>query len=168
MKKEEEFSFDIPAGVDVESYIKKRGMGQAVQNGTAGDLYVEFRIEPHKIFKRENFDLHVELPISYKTAVLGGVINVPDLDDTFEFTIPEGTQNGQVFTVRGKGIKSYRGNTGNLILKVLIEVPTRISKDQKKALEALDKELELKQYEKMKKFSDNVESLYGKKPYVKQ
>ena len=67
-------------------------------------MYVEFRIEPHKIFVRENFDLFVDLPISFKTAALGGVINVPGLDDTFEFTIPEGTQNGQVFTIRGKGI----------------------------------------------------------------
>lgn len=167
LKKEEEFSFDIPAGVDKESYIKKRGMGQAVQNGTPGDLYVEFGIEPHKIFVRKNFDLFVELPISYKTAVLGGVINVPGLDDTFEFTIPEGTQNGQVFTIRGKGIKSYRGNTGNLILTVVVEVPTRISKEQKKLLEELESGLELKQYEKMRKFSDNVESLYGKKPYKK-
>ncbi len=164
-RKETSVTLTIPAGVDSNSYMKKRGFGQAVQNGTAGDLIVVFRIEPHKIFVRNGFDLQVELPISYKTAVLGGVVKVPSIDDTFDFTIPEGTQSGQIFTVRGKGIKSLRNGTGNLILKILVEVPTRLSKDQKKEIEALDNSIELKQYDKMKKYSDNVESFYGKKPY---
>ncbi len=168
LKKDEDFTVEIPSGVDTESFIKKRGMGQAVQNGTPGDLYVGFRIEPHKIFTRKDFDLYVELPISYKTAVLGGTVKVPSLDDAFDFPIPEGTQNGQVFTIRGRGIRSYRGNTGNLILTVLIEVPTKLSKEQKKALEQWDSTLELKQQERMRKYSDNVESLYGTKPYEKK
>ena len=148
--------------------MKKKGMGQAGPNGgMAGDLIVVFRVEPHKIFVRDNFDLKIELPISFKTASLGGTVKVPTIDDTFDFTIPEGTQSGQVFTVRGKGIKSARGQTGNLILKVFVEVPSRLSREQKKEIESLYEEIELKQYDKMKKYSENVESFYGKKPYAK-
>ncbi|MBQ8658848.1 MAG: molecular chaperone DnaJ [Clostridia bacterium] len=166
-RKETEFTFDIPAGVDTNSYIKKRGLGQAAPNGgTPGDLIIVFKVEPHKIFKRNRFDLHIDLPISFKTAALGGVVKVPSIDDTFEFTVPEGTQNGQVFTVRGKGIKSARNGTGNLLIRVLIEIPTKLSKSQKKEIEKLDQEIELKQYDRMKKYSDNVESLYGEKPFA--
>ena len=167
-RKETTFSMDIPAGVDTGSYMKKKGMGQAAPNGgTPGDLIVVFKVEPHKIFARDRFDLKIDLPISYKTAVLGGVVKVPTIDDTFEFTVPEGTQSGQVFTIRGKGIKSARGGTGNLILRVIVEVPTKMSRAQKKELEAFDESLEIKQYERMRKYAENVEALYGEKPYQK-
>ena len=166
-KKETEITINIPAGVDNGSYIQKRGYGQAVQGGTPGNLIISFRIEPHKIFQREGFDLFVELPISYKTAALGGVVKVPTLDDTFEFTVPEGTQTGAAFTFRGKGIKSARNGTGNLIVRVLVEVPTKLSKDQRKAIEKMDDGLDVKQCERMKRYADNVESLYGDKPYTK-
>lgn len=157
----------IPAGVDKESYMRKRGFGNAVQNGSAGDLIITFRIEPHKIFVRNGFDLHVELPVSFKTATLGGTVKVPTLDDTFEFTVPEGTQTGQIFTLRGKGIRSSRGDTGNLVLKILVEVPTHLTKDQKKAVEEMDGSFDYRQCEKMKKYADGVEALYGEKPYKK-
>ena len=165
-RKETSVTLDIPAGVDNNSYMKKRGFGQAATGGgPAGDLIIVFSVEPHKIFKREGFDLKIDLPISFKTAALGGVVKVPTIDDTFDFTVPEGTQSGQVFTLRGKGIRSARGGTGNLILRVLVEVPTRLSKEQKKAIESMDAGVELKQHDRMKKYSDNVESFYGKKPY---
>ena len=167
-RKEESLTFDIPAGVDTNSYIKKRGYGQAAPNGgEPGSLIVVFKVEPHKIFERDNFDLKVTLPISYKLAALGGTIKIPTIDETFEFNIPEGTQNGQTFTFRGKGIKSARGGTGNLLVKVLIEVPTKLSKAQRKQIEQMDDEIELKQYDKMRRYSDNVEALYGQKPYNK-
>ena len=166
-KKDTQITISIPAGVDKGSYIKKRGYGQAVQGGEPGDLLISFRIEPHKIFKREGFDLFVELPISYKTAALGGVVKVPTLDDTFEFTVPEGTQTGTAFTFRGKGIKSARNGVGNLIVRVLVEVPVKLSKDQRKAIEKMGEGVEIKQCERMKKYADNVESLYGDKPYEK-
>ena len=144
-------------------------MGQAAPNGgTPGDLIIQFRVEPHKIFVRERFDLRVDLPISFKTATLGGSVKVPTIDETFDFTIPEGTQSGTVFTVRGKGIRSARNGTGNLILRVIVEVPTKLSKDQRKQLEKLDESIDLKQQERMKRYADNVESLYGDKPYEKK
>ena len=165
-RKETTVSIDIPAGVDTNSYMKKKGLGQAAPNGgVPGDLIIVFRVEPHKIFVRDRFDLKIDLPISFKTAALGGVVKVPTIDDTFDFTVPEGTQNGQVFTIRGKGIRSARNGTGNLILRVFIEVPTKLSRDQKKEIEKMDEDLELKQYDRMRRYSDNVESLYGEKPF---
>ena len=165
-RKETTVSVDLPAGVDTGSYMRKKGYGQAAQGGgTPGDLIIVFRVEPHKMFVRDKFDLKLDLPISFKTAALGGVVKVPTIDDTFEFTIPEGTQSGQVFTIRGKGIKSARNGTGNLIIRVIVEVPTKLSKDQKKEIEKLESVVELKQCEKMKRYADNVEALYGEKPY---
>lgn len=96
VRKETTLTLNIPAGVDTNSYMKKKGYGQAAQGGgQAGDLIVVFKVEPHKIFVRNGFDLQVDLPISFKTAALGGTVKVPSIDDTFDFTIPEGTQNGQ-------------------------------------------------------------------------
>ena len=167
-RKETSVTLDIPAGVDTNSYIRKKGFGQAAPNGGApGDLIVVFRIEPHKLFVRDRFDLKLDVPVSYKTAALGGTVKVPTIDDTFEFTVPEGTQSGTVFTIRGKGIKSLRGGTGNLILRVIVEVPTKLSKEQKKALEGFDEVVELKQHDRMKRYSDSVETLYGEKPFEK-
>ena len=167
-RKETTISIDIPAGVDTNSYMKKKGFGQAAPNGgVPGDLIIVFRVEPHKMFVRDKFDLKLDLPISYKTAALGGVVKVPTIDDTFEFTVPEGTQSGQVFTIRGKGIKSARNGTGNLILRVIVEVPTKLSREQRKEIEQLDKEIDLKQHERMKKYADNVSALYGEKAYEK-
>ncbi len=167
-RKETTLTIDIPAGVDTGSYMKKRGMGQAIQGGAPGDLIIVFRIEPHKIFLRDRFDLKIDLPISFKTAALGGTVKVPTIDDTFDFTIPEGTQSGTVFTVRGKGIRSARSGTGNLIIRVIVEVPSKLSKEQRKELEEWEEGMDLKQYDRMKRYADNVEALYGDKPYEKK
>ena len=158
---------DIPAGADTGSYIRKVGYGEASKNGGApGDLIIEMKVEPSKIFKRKNFDLYVEVPISFKTACLGGKVKVPLIDDTIDYTIPEGTQSGKVFFVRNKGIRSSRG-TGDLYIVVIVEVPSRISREQKKLLEQLDDNLEIKQTPQMRQYKDNVETMYGKNPYEK-
>ncbi len=168
-RKETTLTIDIPAGVDTGSYMKKNNMGQAAPNGgVPGDLIILFRVEPHKLFVRDRFDLKIDLPISYKTAALGGMVKVPTIDDTFDFTIPEGTQSGTVFTVRGKGIRSARSGVGNLIIRVIVEIPTKLSKEQKKSLEEWDSGVELKQCDRMKRYADGVESLYGDKPYAKK
>ena len=160
-------TLDIPAGADTGSYIKKVGFGQASTNGgPAGDLIIVIKVEPSKIFKRKNFDLYVTVPISFKTAVLGGKIKVPLIDDTFEYSIPEGTQSGKRFFVRGKGIKTNRG-TGDLYIDVLVEVPSKVSKEQKKILEELDKITDIKQCPSMKQYTDNIETMHGKNPYEK-
>ncbi len=161
-------TLDIPAGADNNSYFRKRGFGQAsTAGGVAGDLIVTFRVQPHKIFQRKDLDLYVDLPIPFETAIAGGKVLVPDLDDAFEYDIPEGTQTGQMFTVRGKGIKSRNG-TGNLYLRAFVEVPTRLSREQKRAILDAAGGFELKSYEKAKKYSDNLSALYGKDAYKRK
>lgn len=158
---------DIPAGADTDSYMQKKGYGNAgVSGGEAGDLIVVFKVLPHKIFKRKSYDLYVDVPISFATAALGGTIKVPTLDETIDFPIPEGTQSGKEFLIRGKGIRSRLG-MGNLFVTVTVEVPQKMNKAQKQALIDADAQIELKQYQKMKEYSDNVETMYGVKPYNK-
>ncbi len=167
VKNTTKLTLDIPAGADTGSYIKKAGYGEASHNGgPAGDLIVVMKVEPSKIFKRKNFDLYVEVPISFYTAALGGKVKIPLIDDTIDYTIPEGTQNGKVFYVRGKGIKSSRG-TGDLYIVVNVEIPTKLSRSQKRALEDFDEQTELKQTPQMKQYKDNLETMYGKNPYEK-
>ena len=167
LRRETKVTLDIPAGADTNSYMRKRGYGQAsTEGGEAGDLIVVFRVEPHRLFERKNMDLYVDLPIPFRTAALGGTVKVPDLDDAFDYTIPEGTQSGTTFTVRGKGIKTRTG-TGNLYLRVFVEMPTRLTKEQKRALEAATADFDVKQYEKSKQYSDRLSALYGKDAYRK-
>ena len=167
IRRETKITLNIPAGADTNSYIRKRGYGQAsTQGGEAGDLIVVFRVEPHKIFQRKNYDLYVDLPVPFLTATLGGTVKVPDLDDAFDYNIPEGTQSGTTFTVRGKGIKTRNG-TGNLYLRVFVEVPEKLTREQRAALENARGAFDLKQYEKAKRYSDNLSALYGKEAYKK-
>ncbi len=156
---------EIPAGADTGSYIKKNGYGEAsVNGGPAGDLIIVMKVENSKIFKRKNFDLYVETPISFKTAVLGGKVKIPLIDETLEYNIPEGTQSGKVFFVRGKGIKSSRG-TGDLYIVVNVETPQRLTKSQKKAILEFDEDFDVKQCPQMKNYKDNMETMYGENPY---
>lgn len=158
-------SLNIPAGADTGSYLRKPGYGEASSNGgPSGDLIVIIKVENSKVFRRKNFDLYVTLPISFKMACIGGKVKIPLIDDVLEYTIPEGTQNGKVFFVRGKGIKTNRGS-GDLYIEVMVEIPTKLSKEQKKALENFDDATDIKQCSEMKKFKDNMESMYGKSPY---
>lgn len=159
---------DIPAGADSNSYMRKKGYGHASQyGGEPGDLIIVFKVLPHKIFKRERFDLYVDLPLSYETCVLGGKVKIPTLDNAIDLEIPSGTQNGKQFVLRGKGIKSSLG-TGNLYVTVSVEIPTSVSRAQKKALEEFAENSELKQCPKMKEYNEGLESLYGVKAYDKK
>ncbi len=165
VKKTTTLTLDIRAGADTGSYIRKVGFGEASKNGGAsGDLIVVMRVEPSKIFERSNFDLRVKVPVSVTTAALGGKIIVPLIDETMEYTIPEGTQSGKIFVIRGKGIKSSRG-TGDLIVTVIVEIPAKLSREQKKLLEQLEKANDVKSCAQMKQYRDKMESLYGVDPY---
>ncbi len=155
-------AFDIPAGADNGSYIRKPGYGEASRNGGApGDLIVVIKVEPSKVMKRKNFDLYVTAPISFVTATLGGKVKVPVIDELLELTIPEGTQSGKMFYVRGRGIRTARG-TGDLYVEVIVETPIKLSKAQRKALEAFEKDAEPKQTPMMREYNDNLDKYYGK------
>jgi len=161
MRKQTTFTVNIPAGVDNDSSLRKRGFGQASPNGgESGDLYVYFRIEPHKLLLRKDKDLYVTVPISYKTACLGGKIKVPGIDDLVDLSIPAGTSGGTRFCIRGKGVKTVNG-TGSLYVTVEIEVPERLSREQAKKLTDYEDGVAIKSCPKMSKFSADVGALYG-------
>ncbi|MCC2594995.1 molecular chaperone DnaJ [Pusillimonas sp. MFBS29] len=133
----------IPAGIDDGMRIRSSGNGEpGVNGGPAGDLYVEIHLKPHGIFQRDGEDLHCELTIPFTTAALGGELQVPTLTGKGEITIPEGTQTGKTFRLRGKGIRGLRASyPGDLYCHVVVETPVRLSDEQKKILREFESSL---------------------------
>ena len=133
----------IPAGIDEGMRIRSSGNGEpGINGGPSGDLFVEIHIKEHKIFQRENDDLHCELTIPFTSAALGGDIHVPTLNGKAEITIPEGTQSGKTFGLRGKGIKGVRGAyPGDLYCHVVVETPVKLTDAQKVILRQFEASL---------------------------
>ena len=126
----------IPAGIEDGSRLRSSGNGEAgVRGASSGDLYVVMHIREHEVFTRDGDDLFCEIPVSFVTAALGGEINVPTLDGRASVRIPVGTQSGTVFKLRGKGMPHLRGGGhGQLLVRVAVEVPTKLSAEQRKKL----------------------------------
>src|SRR5699024_3840384 len=113
------------------------------QGGPPGDLYVEVRVKPHPIFTRDGADLGCELPISFAAAALGGKIDVPTLNGKVSLTVPPETQSGKVFRLRGKGVKPVRGGaTGDLMCRVEVETPVKLTPEQQDLLKQFQASLE--------------------------
>lgn len=129
-------SVKIPAGVDTGDRIRLNGEGEAgINGGPPGDLYVQANIKPHDIFQRDGRHLQCEVPINFVDAALGGELEVPTLDGRVKLKIPPETQTGKVFRLKGKGIKPVRGGLpGDLLCKVVIETPVKLSEHQKNLL----------------------------------
>ena len=142
-RKQKTLAVKVPAGVDSGDRIRLGSEGEAGRNGgPAGDLYVEIRVRPHAIFERDGSHLSCELPITFKTAALGGSIEVPTLDGEVNIKVPPETQSGRVFRLREKGIKPVRGGpTGDLFCRVVIETPVHLSREQKELLAKFDESL---------------------------
>ena len=127
----------IPAGIDNGQKIALRGQGCDGRNGgSAGDLIITIQVKPHSVFEREEFDLYCEIPITVAEATLGAEIKIPTLEDPVPYTIPEGTQPGTTFTLRGKGIPYVNNNNrrGDLIFRVNVEIPRGLNEKQKEAM----------------------------------
>ena len=133
----------IPAGIDDGMRIRSTGNGEPGTNGgPPGDLYIEIRIKKHDIFEREGDDLHCAVPISFTTAALGGEIDVPTLSGKAAIDIPEGTQAGKQFRLRGKGIKGVRASyPGDLYCHIAVETPVKLTEHQRKLLRELEDSL---------------------------
>ncbi|HTT09918.1 MAG TPA: molecular chaperone DnaJ [Burkholderiaceae bacterium] len=140
IKKNKVLEVTIPAGIDEGQRIRLAGKGEpGVNGGPSGDLYVEIRIKPHEVFQRDGDDLHCEVPISVATAALGGDVEVATLTDKVSVTVPEGTQNGKTFRLRGKGVKGVRSAyPGDLYCHVVVEIPLRLTEAQKRLLREFD------------------------------
>ena len=133
----------IPAGVNDGDRIRLSGEGEAgVNGGPSGDLYVQISLKQHELFTRDGDDLHCEIPITMTTAALGGDIDVPTLDGTASLRIPEETQTGKIFRLRGKGVKGMRsGVEGNLYVHVVVETPVNLNSEQKDLLRQLQESM---------------------------
>jgi len=127
----------IPAGIADGSRLRSSGNGEAgIRGGPAGDLYVVIHIKEHAIFQREDDNLYCEVPISFTLASLGGEIPVPTLEGKANLKVPAGTQSGQVFKLRGKGVANVNArDRGDLFARLLVEVPTRLNSEQRQKLE---------------------------------
>jgi len=134
----------IPAGIDDADRVRLSGEGEAgIHGGPAGDLYVQVQVKKHDIFERHGKDLHCEVPIAFSVAALGGTIEVPTLDGRVSLKVPGETQTGKSFRLRGKGMQSVRGHgAGDLLCKVVVETPVKLSKQQKAMLEKFQAELD--------------------------
>ncbi len=136
LKEKKKILVEIPAGIDDQNILRVSGKGQAGYNGgPKGDLQVVVTIENHDIFKRNGYDVNLEMPITFVQAALGDEVEVPTLDGKVKYKIPEGTQSGTVFRLKGKGItKLHSKFRGDQLVKVMVEVPRALSEKQKEAL----------------------------------
>ena len=143
IKKNKTLEVKIPAGIDDGMRIRSSGNGEPGMNGgPPGDLYVEIHIKQHPVFQRDGDDLHCEIPISFTKAALGGDVEVPTLNGKASFTIPEGTQSGKTFRLRGKGIKGVRsGYPGDLFCHVVVETPVKLTDRQKELLQEFEQSM---------------------------
>ena len=130
-------SVKVPQGVDTGDRIRLGGEGEAgAHGGPAGDLYVQVQVKDHPIFTRDGANLYCEVPISFPAACLGGDLEVPTLSGKVKLKIPAETQTGKLFRLRGKGVKPVRGGAvGDLMCRVQIETPVRLTKEQKALVE---------------------------------
>ena len=137
--KERKITVRIPAGIATGQRLRLSGEGEAgPSGGPAGDLYVVIHVQEHPFFQREGNDLFCEIPLHYPTIALGGDIKIPTLEGEEAFTVPEGTQSGATFTLRGRGMPDVSGRgRGNLVVRVKLVTPKKLTREQKKLLEEL-------------------------------
>lgn len=164
VKEKQHVKVHIPAGVDTGMRLKMNGYGDAgAGGGPAGDLYVFITVESHEVFQREGNDILIDLPISFTEAALGCKKEVPGLAQHLcLLTIPEGTQNGKTFRVKGEGFPNVHGQgRGDLLVKVFVETPTRLTPRQKELLEEFNKLESPANSPKQKSFLDKIKSIFS-------
>ena len=153
----------IPAGIDMGQSIRASGEGNVGYNGGPnGDLLVEISIRNHPIFTRRGMEVYCEVPISFTQAALGAKLQIPTLDGKEEFEIPEGTQTGKTFTMFGKGIPNVHNpkRRGNHHFTVVVETPTKLTREQKELLMKLDETLDGGSSPKRNKFFDTIKNFF--------
>ncbi len=153
----------VPAGIDDGQTIVMNGQGEhGINNGPAGDLYIQVSVKPHKLFKREGINLRFEMPISFIQAALGADVDVPTLTGPVRYHVPEGTQTETEFRLKGYGITQLRGSgKGDLLVKVRVEVPKKLSDKQKDLLKQFEDASTGKEYEGRKGFMDRMKDLFN-------
>jgi molecular chaperone DnaJ len=140
LRREEEISIVIPSGIRDGEMIRMTGYGEAISRGTAGDLYVKINVTPHHIFKREGNDLSMSLNLNLSDALLGTKYPIQTLDGEIEVTIPEGVSINEILRVRGKGVPTGKNRRGDLLIKLNIKLPSKLSHKARGIIEELKKE----------------------------
>lgn len=165
VQRERTLNVNIPQGVEDGTRIRLAGEGEAgLRGGPKGDLYIFLSIATHPLFKRDNADLHCSVPVSFSTVALGGNVEVPTLGGgRVRVAIPEGTQSGKEFRVRGKGMPGLRGQGphGDLIVEVLVETPVNLTKKQQDLLREFDKAGSSQNSPKSNSFFAKVKEFFG-------
>jgi len=162
-RKNKKFDATIPAGIGEGERILLRGQGNAGRRGgEAGDLVVEISIRPHPVFVRRGYDIYCEVPVSFAEAALGAQIQIPTLEGKEDFKIPEGTQTGTQFSLKGRGVQVIRTNRrGNLYFTVQIEVPKNLSAKQKELLHQFDESCNSTNLSGKKSFGEKLKNLFS-------
>ena len=163
MRKTRTINFKVPAGIDNGQRISLRGEGEAgLRGGPSGDLYIRVHVQPHKLFRRQGFNILCEVPVPVTTAILGGDIEVPTLEGKTTYHIPEGTQPGTNFTLRNQGIQQLGGRgRGDLILTCKVEIPRKLSDKQREALKSFESALTGREYKESKSFFEKMKDFLG-------
>ncbi|MCL2633790.1 MAG: molecular chaperone DnaJ [Oscillospiraceae bacterium] len=148
----------VPAGIDDGQILSVRGEGHiGVNGGGRGDLNVRISVRRDPLFERNGFDIHCELPVTYSQAALGAEVEVPTIDGSVKFVVPEGTQPDTVFRLKGKGVQRLkREGRGDELVKVVIEIPQKLNKQQKELLKQVDASLTIKNFAKRESFFEKI------------
>ena len=154
----------MPAGVDTGTRLRMTGHGEPGTNGgPAGDLYIFREVREHHVFERRGADLYCTIPVSLTQASLGAQIKIPTLNGEEELDIPEGTQSGQIFRKKAKGLPNPHGGRGDLYINIRVVIPSKVSREQRRLLEQLGQSLKVenKPAERSSSFFDKVKDIFG-------
>ena len=163
MQREHAIHVSIPAGVEEGTRIRYQGEGDAGRfGGPAGDLYIVLSVKPHQFFERDGNDVHCVLPISYTQAALGADLEIPTLEGHTTLKVPEGTQSGKEFRLRGKGVPylNERGR-GDLIVQVVVQTPKKLTRIQRELLRQLGETLTVENVPTSRRLFDKVKEMFS-------
>lgn len=158
VRKNRSIDMNVPAGIDNDQVITLRGQGEAGKNGgTTGDMQVIISVAPHKVLKREGFDVYLDVPISFTESILGCKMVIPGINENLNLTVPELCQTGTVIMLKGKGVKILnRNGYGDLYAKIIVEMPKSLDKQERALVEELDKKINKNNYSKRKQFQEKI------------
>lgn len=162
-KKKRTAKVHVPAGIDNGQTIIMNHQGEpGINGGPNGDLYITVLVKPHKLFKRDGYDIWLDMPVSFTMAAMGGEVDVPTLNGPVKYKIPEGTQPGTELRLKGQGIQQLHGNgKGDLIMRIRVEIPKKLNQKQRELLKQFDELTSDKEYEGRKSFMDRVKEIFS-------
>jgi molecular chaperone DnaJ len=164
IERERTIEVPVPAGVETGTRLRMAGHGEPGTNGgPAGDLYIFLEVKEHPFFERRGADLYCSIPVSFPQASLGAKLKIPTLHGEDDLDIPEGTQSGQIFRKKGKGLPDPHGGRGDLYVNIRVVVPSKLTREQRRTLEQLGEtmKVENKPAERSSSFFDKVKDIFG-------